>query len=770
MTTEPTDFASLLAACEKEPIHIPGAIQPFGILLTVEPRHFVIRNASENCASFWGMSAVALVGRSFADFLSLQELTRLRRYLDEPSNDEKSPLSIALSIGTNKADSVWKVRAHRHRDTLYMEMEPDTAGDHGEGSGLADFHTQVRDAVSTLQGAGSVHELCDRATQRMSAITGFDRVMVYRFDEDWHGVVVSETCGPGTDSYLGHHFPASDIPAQARAIFLQNWLRMIPDVDYVPSRVYPGVHEDGASLDLGKALLRSVSPIHLEYLRNMGVKATLTISLVNEGKLWGLIACHHAAPRLLDTNTRIAAELIGRLVSSQLRAKEALEDLQYKGELEQLVAKLLGRLEQVPDLAESLRVHATELLDLCAASAVAIRYGGEWTQIGKGPSPAELQKLIDWLALTYPHRTVFDTDRLSHCFPDGAAYREVGSGLVAASLAKAEGNWILWFRPEVSATVTWAGAPEKSVRLIDETHGLHPRKSFESWKEMVIGTAMPWKGIEVAALENLRNGILALALEQEHRKEQAARRKAERLSREKDEMVMMVSHDLKTPLNVVAMSLEFVRQFHPSSEPSVQRMVERGARATHMMTNLITNTLDMAKIEAGTLDLELKDEDPVALVSDIVDMVSPLAEEKDIQLTVVLPEQPPRRVQCEKIRIVQVLNNLLSNALKFTPSGGRITVLLREEDDEVIFSVKDTGEGMSAETLAKIFDRFWQAEDTRRHGTGLGLWIARSIVSLHQGRIWVASEIGKGSVFHFSLKTRLAANGVREETSNGPDG
>lgn len=748
-------LARLLAQCEKEPIHIPGAIQPFGILLTVDPQRLIVQNASENCAASWRLPAGELIGMPLSGFIAPEDMERVRRYLGSSRPAEQNALPVRLSFDKDKGAQAWELRAHRYLDTLYLELEPAVP--------IAPefFHNTVRDAVSALQSADSLQELCDKAVQQVRQITGFDRVMIYRFDADWHGVVISEERSPHVASYLGHHFPASDIPPQARMIFLQNWLRMIPDVDYGPSPVYPGRHSvTGAPLDLSKALLRSVSPIHLEYLRNMGVKASLTVSLIDDGKLWGLIACHHAMPRLAHPEVRAASELIGRLVSSQLRIKEENEDRHYKVRLDQARARLMNLLESEADLAHGLARHANKLLDMVSAETgtVAVCYANAWTQVGNTPPVEALDKIVAWLAQTLPDTAVFETRRLSTCFPQAAAYKGAASGLLAMPIARAERDYVLWFRPEVATTVTWGGAPDKPVRQEGELLTIHPRVSFESWKEVVTGTAIPWKSVEVAAVESLRNDIIALALRQEYRKEQEARQRAEQLSREKDEMVMMVSHDLRTPLNVIAMSFEFLRRFHPAIDITAGRMVERGERAAGMMEKLIANFLDVAKIEAGKLDVDLKPDNAVDLIKEAVQVSSMAASKKGIELVAAQPAESnavshtfPYTVLCARHRIFQVLDNLIGNALKFTPPGGKIVVAVDARPDEIVFSVADTGEGIPPQHIEKIFERFWQVDETRRRGTGLGLWIAKGIVERHGGKIWATSQPGAGSIFYFTL-------------------
>ena len=525
---------SLLAECEKEPIHIPGSIQPFGILLTVESDALLIINISENCVEFWSRSAQDLIGNSFLELLTADDAVSLQNYIHHPNLKEQPALRICLPSARTGLHEVWNLHAHTHQDLLFLELEPELGHVPDSQTEDAPFRNKVIEIVQFIQRAKSLQELCDSAVQQIRANSGFDRVMLYRFDSDFNGVVISEVTSTKVDSYLNHHFPAADIPAQARAIFLQNWLRTIPDVGYTPSRLYPGINpHTGESLDLSQAILRSVSPIHLEYLQNMNVKATLTISLLDEGKLWGLIACHHQTPLLVNAEGRLAAQLIGQIVSSQLRVKEELEDLQYKAELKSVHAALLSFMELAEDLVQGLVTYTPNLLNIANAdgAAAAIYFDGEWTLIGKTPSISQIDDLVTWLLLTHPKKKLFQTNSLSRLYAKANEYKEIASGILAIVIPKSQRNYLFWFRPEVLTTVVWGGNPEKSVGINASQTQLHPRSSFESWAELVTATATPWKKVEIEAVTELRNSITALDLERQFHKEQKARAVAETLAR-----------------------------------------------------------------------------------------------------------------------------------------------------------------------------------------------------------------------------------------------
>ncbi len=741
--------SNLFQTCEKEPIHIPGAIQPFGVLLNVEPLHWIIRNASVNCQAWFGIPAAGLVGRSFAEFIDAAQLQDLQQYLAQDNVRDRTPFLVRLETPAPGGFQHCELMAHTHHDCLIIELEPYKE----TGVDALVFHRKIRESVQALQATGTVQQMCDEAVRRVQEITGFDRVMLYQFTEDWHGMVIAEVRAPHMDSFLGHHFPASDIPAQARAVFLQNWLRTIPDVDYTPAGLYPGTDpHTGAPLDLGKSMLRSVSPIHIEYLRNMHVGATLTVSLIDDGKLWGLIACHHATPRLLDSDSRLGAKMIGQLVSAQLQLKQSLEDLHYRARLRQVHQRLLSYMEQEEDLVRGLVNYTPNMLDLAAAdgAAAAVYHDNKWTIIGRTPSVAQIEELVTWLSSHHAGQSLFCTNRLGSHFPPAKAYKDVASGLLAISIPKSERNYILWFRPEVATTVTWAGNPEKAVVQEGGQVRLHPRASFRSWQEVVEGVAVQWRKVEVEAVAELRACILALDLQREFRKERLARANAERMSREMENMVHIVTHDLRTPLAVVRMSLELM-QHAADGDPAIsEALLHRSLRATEAIERLASDVLDMAKSDADTWILKPRAEKAEQLVQEAVDMAQPLAGKKTVQLHVRL-EAPHACVLCERARIERVFGNLIGNALKFTPAGGDITVSVQPDGEMLVFCVSDTGIGIAPGHLTKIFDRFYQEEHARQQGTGLGLAIAKTIVEKHGGRIWAESTPGSGSRFFFTL-------------------
>lgn len=508
--------------CEKEPIHIPGAIQPFGVLIAID-ENLVIRNGSENFEKLTGTGITEAIGKPLSSFFFRNfHFEQIEAALASTKDEFDNPFH--LCIEKSPTETPLECFIHRHQGQIILELEEPRE----DSQQIKTFDKLIKSSIMTIQNAANQTELCESAVREIQKISGFDRVMVYRFDADWNGEVLAEARSrDDVDSYLGHHFPASDIPPQARAVFIANWIRVIPDVNYTPSPILPADSAKTKSpLDLSRAFLRSVSPIHIQYLKNMNVEATMTISLLSEGKLWGLIACHHEKPHLISSSARAGCKLIGKLISSLLWVKGELDDLIYKQHIRSVHEELLRSMSQNVNFIDGLISYNPNLLDLVGSqgSAVAVHYEDQWRLIGQTPTLDQVRKLSDWIAINYFDRDVFVTDSLSTLFPEAEEYKHIASGLLAVSLPQHSRGFIFWFRPEVLQSVTWAGNPHKqTVIMPDGTLKIEPRASFDGWKEVVRNRSLPWKKVEIEAVAELKNAIISIDLKKQYERERATR-------------------------------------------------------------------------------------------------------------------------------------------------------------------------------------------------------------------------------------------------------
>ena len=765
-----------LSACEREPIHVPGRVQPHGVLLVVDGPDLRVRHASSNCGERLGVDALDLLGRSLDGLLGADaDLLRSKLHL-APTDDVPALLFTTrptLALGGNDGTR-FHVLGHRRGGRVLLELEPAaaaaTANDDEPGESL---HAEVLASALRVQAQTTVRGLLDAAAREVRLLSGFDRVKVYRFDPDWHGEVVAEDKVVDWDSYLGHHFPASDIPQQARHLYTLNRVRLIPDAAYRPADVLPPDDPDtGEPLDLSYAALRSVSPVHAEYLRNMGVAASMSVSVVIDGRLWGLIACHHRTPRFLPHAVRSGCDHLGRVVAAQLAANERAEGQDHRLSLKAVQARLLERMAGHADFADGLLDEPQALLGLADAAGVAVRVGDRLHLLGETPGRDEVERLVGWLAAT-GRPEVFVTDALAREYPPAGAWADVGSGVLAVRLGDPSlgQDRLVWLRPEVVRTLVWAGDPDKPVAPPAPGGRIHPRRSFEAWTQVVRHRSRPWSRPHVEAAAEFRAALTNVVMRKsdELSHERRRRAEAEAANRAKDRFLAVLSHELRTPVSPVLLIAASMAD-DPALPPAVREDGRTILRNVAQQTRLIDDLLDVTRIEHGKLSLH---PEPVDLHALLRDAVATCRADADAQRVGVATDLRARRhvVNGDPARLRQVFSNLLRNGVKFTPAGGRVTV--RSADvagGRVAVEVADTGLGVEPDVLAKMFDAFEQggrAITDEFSGLGLGLAISKGLVEAHGGSIAAASG-GRGRGTTMTVELPAAAAAAAQVTGVAP--
>jgi two-component system, chemotaxis family, sensor kinase Cph1 len=510
--------------CAREPIHIPGSIQPRGVLAVVREPAFEVRQVSANVTELLGRPVEAVLGQHLSALIGSEQAAHVEEVASSfGSLRQHNPLECVIDVdGEPRAFD-----AILHREpggVLFVELEIA----YGERPfNFPNTYQAVRGAVEELNRASTLTELYAIAARAVRDLTGFDRVMVYRYDEEYNGEVVAESKRDELNSFLGLHYPSTDIPAQARALYEKNWIRLISDVDYAPAPLMPSVDPaSGTPTDLTYATLRSVSPIHVEYLQNMGVHASMSISLLREGRLWGLIACHHyAGPHLPPFGTRAAAEFLGSTLS--LRLVDRFEDEQLHKRL--AAQAVLGKLTAATlDDGESLTaalLGAPDLLDLVPAEGVVVNIQGERDTRGSVPSPQVVAAVIDWARGA--DEEIAGSECLSSELPALDLDPQVAAGALVINLP--DGQYAVWFRPEVLRSVDWGGDPDNKAIAVSEGDSirLSPRKSFDRWREIVRQRSEPWTLSESESAESLRRHLV----ESLYRRTRGALRMAEMVQR-----------------------------------------------------------------------------------------------------------------------------------------------------------------------------------------------------------------------------------------------
>jgi chemotaxis family two-component system sensor kinase Cph1 len=470
-------FGTDITECDREPIHIPGSIQPHGLLLIVSADDQRViggagRRLEPTFGGDWlGQTVTALLGAEASVLLA----------------NAVRPVCVLSRIDA----AGWDGTAHRDEDRWLIELEP------SETQRATDILSLIDDVGVSFERSGGLVELCERAAKSFRSLIGYDRVMIYRFLDDDSGVVIAEDAADGLDSYLNHHFPASDIPQQARALYLRNRVRVIPDVFYQPDPIRPASE---AGIDMSNSELRSVSPIHIQYLKNMGVAASASVSIVKDGVLWGLVACHHMAPRHISAAKRRAAALVAGGLARQITAKEQADDYRERLRIRADEDVITARLASDVDPAQLFKAAGADLRRMFEADAFAVVDGTNVYCEGACPNEDQVRAIASWVR----QRGIepFHTDSLSSDYPAAAAYRENASGVLSITLSFQTPTMLLWFRAEEKQVVEWAGNPHKAVNL-QPGEKLTPRASFEAWTQVVLGKARRWSQPEVEAARRL---------------------------------------------------------------------------------------------------------------------------------------------------------------------------------------------------------------------------------------------------------------------------
>ncbi len=758
----PPDAAVDLTNCDREPVHLAGGVQPHGALLVVDPADFRVGQASANAGALLGAGARPVLGAALADLVGAAQADALAAAAAAADDAGRVYHPVPVTAGGR----AFEVVAHRNAAGLVFEFEPAGDGEDGAAGGprldLGAFHATVRRTMAAVARGTSVRAVAAAVAEEVRQVTGFDRVWVYKFHEDWHGEIIAESRHPSVaESWLDLHYPAADIPAPARALFLRHWLRLIADVQAPPSPVEPAASPaTGAPLDMGDCVLRAVSPVHVEYLTNMGVRASMSVSLVRDGALWGLVSCHHyGGPRRVSYHVRAACELLAQAFSTQLGLVEQAEDRDYALGLGAVRAALLERMARERDVVDGLLAEPERLLALAGAEGAAVCLAdGDCSAVGRAPAAADVAALARWLA-EGGHDT-FVTDALSRAYPPAAAYADVASGVLAVSLSRVRPYYAMWFRPQAAQTVRWGGDPgEKPVRVgADGVARLSPRGSFAAWEEEVRGRSRPWRRAEVEAARALRGTVVDFLITRAD--ELAALNRAlERSNRELDDFAYVASHDLKEPLRGIHNYAAMVAEDYagaPLDADGVARL-DTIRRLTARLDGLIDSLLEHARV--NRLELELAPVDAQEALDDALERVGSTVAARG---GVVRVPRPLPVVRADRERLVEVLANLVSNAAKYGGASPEVEVGYLDgaggRGSPTLY-VRDAGIGIEPrhhEAVFRLFKRL-HPRDAYGGGSGAGLTIVQKVVERHGGRIWLESAPGRGTTFYFTLGPDAAA-------------
>ena len=479
------------SSCDAEPIHIPGSIQPHGLLLLFDADTETLAYWAGDADQLLGVTPV--VGAASADLIGASVLemigSRVLRVGEE---------AVHIGYTQPRARPALGLMAHRTGRFLAVELQ-EAVAPAGDASAL----DQVRAISQRIGGCRTLVDACDAAAELVRSIAGSERVMVYRFLDDASGAVIAESRTPQTTAYLHHRFPASDIPLQARELYRRNLLRAIPDVKYAPALIQPALR--GPPVDMSHSVLRSVSPVHIQYLKNMRVGASMSVSLIVDGHLWGLIACHHHNAMPIPFETQLLCRHVGTSLSGFVERSRLAESASVQALQNAALELVLHGVRSCKDPERRLRTSSEDLKRLINCSGFVLLDDGRLVAgSGEFPEAAHLKALAAFVHLQLRGRPSYCTDRLGEAFEGGAAVVSCASGVLAVRLQAWRPLLAVWFRPEQIEEITWAGDPRASADSPERPKPLTPRHSFASWSERVRGRSRPWLQHEISGAELFR--------------------------------------------------------------------------------------------------------------------------------------------------------------------------------------------------------------------------------------------------------------------------
>ena len=744
-------LAAALERCASEPIHLAAAVQPHGALLACDGAG-TVRMASANLAQVTGDDAATVLGRSLPEVLGAAACDEIERHLHRDIGNPSIPFAIATAGGRALSALV-----HASDGLRVVELRPAADAAH---LNFASMYLPLREALWHFDRDDDVVAYCRFIVGEIRRLTGFDRVLAYCFDDHWDGEVIAESRNEALPSLLGNHFPASDIPPQARLLYQKNLVRVMEDTEAEPAALLPARNPlNGRPLDLSHSALRAMAPVHVSYMRNMGVRASITLSLKQGGRLWGLIACHSASPRVVPFEQRDLLGFVGKTISLKLASLEHLASKRYQSRARQVLLSVTHAVRDAGDLGEGLRRVQGDYLGLADACGCVVAFDGHVVTIGQVPPPVFLDTLTAWLKSHLSDDGILHTEQLASLLPAAAEHAGIASGLLAIALDSELRSYICWFRPQELREIHWAGNPHKQLVHDDSGPRIEPRTSFARWIETARNRARPWQHAEVDAVKLLSLAVLQGVVPHVLR----AREAADAANRAKSDFLATVSHEIRTPMNAV-MGLTYLC-LQTELDTRQHDYLTKVYGSARNLLQLLNDILDFSKIEAGKLALEQIGFHIDDVLERLCTVVSVKAQEKGLEFTLHTAMDVPPALIGDPTRLEQILINLTGNAVKFTPAGGvGVDTEVVHRDGERVrlqFTIRDSGIGMSADQLTRIFQPFEQGDRsiTRRYGgTGLGLSISRRLVDMMGGEIDVDSAPGKGTTFRIRLPFRIPAD------------
>ncbi|SIT98097.1 Bacteriophytochrome (light-regulated signal transduction histidine kinase) [Epilithonimonas bovis DSM 19482] len=710
--------------CDQEAIHICGEVQEYGFLIGVQDSKITFY--SQNILDLFPVNNI--LGEDIHAFFD-----QLGIDINWENYSDNQELAIQ-HISYNNQE--YTVSIHTQNGFTFFEIEIVFPGHK--------INKEYFAVQSILRNMDS-KDIWKLLLKEIQAIIDFDRVMIYQFLYDGSGQVIEELVKPNLESYLDLHYPESDIPAQARAMYLKNPVRITSHVSGTTSPIVGIIPKE--NIDLTYSVTRASSPVHRQYLKNAHVESSFSTSIIVNGELWGLVACQNAAPKHLDLQSRLLAETLTRASANAYASQKSLKTLKEYQKINLNNISLRQNLLSEEDFGKSLKKNIRDIMDSCAADGMIIRINNEILTCGKFPNDNDIEKIIDWSKQhnsdfeenTFASNSFCQTKDLDLDTPDKSC------GIIISILGNNTSDMLIWLRKEQGHKIKWAGKPEKSaiseIRNGVEIIKFSPRKSFEVWKEYVKGTSLPWKIKEIESAK----WITSVILKASHTKSSQIldlNNQLKELNQELDSFSHSISHDLNTPLTVIKLNAQLAKRL-PDPE-KVQTTLDNIIAQVDTMSDMIRNVLELSRIKKSEIELKKIEVDS---------LIEKLAEDSKISFncpkTEIIIENTPE-VLGDKTMVYQVFINVIGNAVKYSSKSKKplVKIVGKVYDDAVTYSITDNGIGIDqkeSKKMFKIFSRMNNAKEFK--GNGVGLSIVHHLMEKMGGKISYENESGKGTTF-----------------------
>ena len=737
--------------CEEERIHKPELIQSYGYLFALDRKDGTIQVLSENVKDLLGANR-ELIGKDFFSFLEHDGNAEFLKESYERAQNTKTRLPVYVNfkpelIQSDQKNNFYAI-VYSSEDLFVVELEP-SARFRETYSAMHHMKLYATSIAPKFKMVESLAAMASEMVNTLRYITNMDRVVLYKFSHDGSGKVLAESKIEGIDSYLDLHYPASDIPKQARELYKKNWIRLMANVDLEPSKLIPSPAESGRKpLDMTYSLLRDLSPIHKQYIRNQGLSSSLSMSLVTHGELWGMISCHSKKPRYIPQNVRLECENLSQLFSWHIYAKEEELLLERTTRTDKAIMHILDKTAPKKSIVEVFEENQQEVLEVLDADGFIFYSSTEQIKLGKHPHLSVVKEIYE---KHYNDRKgVFYTDNLNDYISEEGRLNGI-CGLMMMSIGGNSKNFTAWFRKERKQIQKWAGVPKEKSPIASKAERLTPRSSFKIHEIEISGKSKLWDSQDVDVATRFNKVFMSYAFE----KQETLRSDINYLQLQNkyvNDFLATLAHELRNPLAPISTGLSLMEEVdNPEMKKEFMNTMKR--QVDHM-TTMIDDLMDVSRITQNKVKLSKEKLDLRSVLKDAVNSCQSTISKNEHQLKIDLPNHPVFIIG-DRTRLNQVFVNLLTNASKYTSPGGNIQVSLSDQDKLACVKVKDDGVGIEADQLEEIFTMFTQMNSLSsqsKSGLGIGLTLVKRLLELHDAEIKAYSDgLGSGSEFEILI-------------------